>query len=238
MRRAALAFACTALVAGCQSVPSTAVPTAVAPAASAPSGPLAAESGATLLDIDKAASRVELRLATAGPLAALGHPHVIVVHALSGQVVLPADIAGTRFELRFAVEAMAVDEPADRVAAGGEFAAPIPDAARAGTREHMLGAGQLEAALHPQIVLRAQGLRVLHGNAAAGEGEFDLVVQLLGRSVPLTAPVAWQRTVQGLSAQGEFPLLQTALGIEPYSIGGGALRVADAVQVRYAIMAR
>jgi hypothetical protein len=124
------------------------------------------------------------------------------------------------------------------MAAGGEFAAPIPAAARAGTREHMLGAGQLEAALHPQIVLRAQGLRVLRGDAAAGEGEFDLAVQLLGRSVPLAMPVHWQRTAQGISAQGEFPLLQTALGIEPYSIGGGALRVADAMQVRYTINAR
>jgi hypothetical protein len=239
MRRAALAFACTALLAACQSVPSTSsVPAPAAPAPPPPSSSPAAGPGVTLLDVDSAVSRVELRLAAAGPLAGLGHPHVIVVHGLSGQVVLPADMARTRFELRFAVEAMAVDEPADRVAAGGEFAAPIPAAARAGTREHMLGAGQLEAALHPQIVLRAQGLRVLHGDAVAGEGEFDLVVQLLGRSMPLTAPVHWQRTAQGLLARGEFTLLQTALGIEPYSIGGGALRVADAMQVRYAITAR
>jgi hypothetical protein len=86
-------------------------------------------------------------------------------------------------------------------------------------------------------VLRAQGLRVLRGDAAAGEGELDLIVQLLGRSVPVTAPVRWQQTLQGLRAEGEFPLLQSALGIQPYSLGGGALRVADAMQARYSISA-
>jgi hypothetical protein len=236
LHRAALALAGAAWLASCQSVPQ---PAASAPAATSPasSRSLVAEPGATLLAIESATSRIELRLAAAGALAALGHPHVIVAHALTGQVVVPVDITHTRFEVGFAVESLAVDEAADRAAAGGEFAAPIPEAARAGTREHMLGAGQLEAAANPQIRLRARGLRVSRGDAGAGEGELDLVVQLLGRDVPLAVPVRWQRTAQGLAAQGEFTLLQTALGIQPYSIGGGALRVADAMQVRYAISA-
>jgi hypothetical protein len=244
MRRAALALAGVAVLSACQSVPPATeqAPVALASGTATSAMPISAwlapEPGAQLLTIDSAASRIELRLAAAGALAALGHPHVIVAHALSGQVLLPADTTRTRFEIGFAVEALAVDEAADRAAAGGEFAAPIPAAARAGTREHMLGAGQLEAATHPRIVLRGNGLRVSRGDAGAGEGELDLVVLLLGREVPLAVPVRWQRTAQGLAAQGEFTLLQTALGIVPYSIGGGALRVADGMQVRYAITAR
>lgn len=238
-RPAALALVGAAWLASCQSVPPPAAP-AANPTAPSPSAaaPLAAEPGATLLAIDAAASRIELRLAAAGTLAALGHPHVIVARALTGQVLLPADITRTRLEVAFAVESLAVDEAADRTAAGGVFAAPIPEAARAGTREHMLGAGQLEATTYPKIVLRAQGLRVAHGDGGAGEGELDLLVQLLGHEVPLAVPVRWQHTAQGLAAQGEFTVLQTALGIQPYSIGGGALRVADEMRVRYSISAR
>ena len=241
LHRAALALASGALLASCQLAPP---PPRPPPAASAngpgASGPalLAPQPGATLLTIDGAASRIELRLAAAGPLAGLGHPHVIVVRGLTGQVLVPSDLVGMRFGLRFSVEQMAVDEAADRAAAGGEFAPPIPDSARAGTREHMLGTGQLEALAHPQVVLRAQALHVSKGDAAAGEGELSLVVEMVGRSVPLTVPVHWQRTAQVLAAHGEFTLLQTALGIQPYSIGGGALRVADQMQVRYSISAR
>jgi hypothetical protein len=235
LRVALVATLAGALVA-CQAVPPSPRPAAPAPNTAAPVL-RAAQAGDTLLHLDSLASRIELHLAAAGPLAGLGHPHVIVVHALAGEVLLPPDLERTSVELRFAVEAMSVDDAADRAAAGGEFAAPIPDTARAGTREHMLGPGQLDAAHFDAIVLRAQGLRVLRGDAAAGEGELDLIVQLLGRSVPVTAPVRWQHTLQGLRAEGEFPLLQSALGIQPYSLGGGALRVADAMQARYSIRA-
>jgi hypothetical protein len=221
-----------ALLPGCQTAPPT------TPAAPVAADLLAPEPGATVLHIDTDASRIELRLAAAGPLAPLGHAHVVVAHQLAGELVLPASLASTRFELRFPVAAMSVDDAADRAAAGSEFSAAIPEAARSGTREHMLGAGQLDAAHFGEIVLRARSLRVLRGDAAAGEGEFDLTVQLLGRSVPLTAPVRWQHTPDGLRAQGELRLLQSALGIQPYSVGGGALRVADELGLRYAISAR
>jgi hypothetical protein len=245
-RAAVLALlALAAALAGCQSAPTVRAPpaaTTASPATTPPGGPaptgLLPEPGAALLHVDTAASRIEMRLAAAGALAALGHSHVVVAQGLAGEVLLPPEPAGTRFELSFPVAQLRVDDPADRAAAGGEFAAPIPDTARAGTREHMLGPGQLDATHFARIVLRGQSLRVLRGDAAAGEGELALVIELLGRSVPLTAPVRWQRTAHGLEVQGELRLLQSALGIQPYSVGGGALRVADEVGVRYTLLAR
>ena len=56
----------------------------------------------------------------------------------------------------------------------------------------------------------------------------------LEREVPVTARV----DAGAVSIQGSFKVLQSELGIKPFSIAGGAIAVADEVEVRYEIVAK
>jgi hypothetical protein len=46
-----------------------------------------------------------------------------------------------------------------------------------------------------------------------------------------------QRDQQMLLARGTLRILQSDFGITPFSVGGGAIQVADEVDVRFAIVA-
>ena len=197
-----------------------------------PAGP------ATRLHIDAAASRIEFRVRAAGPLAALGHAHIVQASQFSGELWLDADLSHSRLQLRLPVESLVVDDPQARAAAGGEFDKPLPEEARRGTREHLLGERQLDAAHFPQILLESTALTLLRGDAQAGEGTLTLQATVRGRTSTLAVPVAWQQHDGALQAHGQFTLSQAALGIEPYSVGGGALRVADDIEARFELLAR
>jgi len=51
-------------------------------------------------------------------------------------------------------------------------------------------------------------------------------------------PLQWQRQGNTLQASGEFSFRQSALGLEPYSLFLGALRVADEIHARFVLVAR
>jgi len=191
-----------------------------------------------LLHIDTATSQVELRVRAAGPLAPLGHAHVLQATGLAGELWLDPALERSRLQLRLPVDSFIVDDPQARAAAGGDFARPLPEDARRGTREHLLGEQQLDAAHYPQILLESSALTVLAGDAAAGEGTLSLQVTVRARTTVLAVPVAWEQHDGTLRARGQFTLSQSALGIEPYSVGGGALRVADDVEARFELYAR
>jgi polyisoprenoid-binding protein YceI len=234
------AVACAALLlAACQTVPTTPGGASTKPAgATAAAVPAAATAGATLLHIDAAASGIEFRVRAAGPLAPLGHAHVLQATGFTGELWLDTDLAHARLQLRLPVESMIVDDPRARAAAGGDFAKPLPEEARRGTREHLLGERQLDATHFPRILLESTALTVLKGDVAAGEGTLALQATVRGRTTTLPVPVAWEQRDGTLRARGQFTLSQAALGIEPYSVGGGALRVADDIEARFELVAR
>jgi polyisoprenoid-binding protein YceI len=169
-----------------------------------------------------------------GPMAALGHNHIMSVRELSGSVQWQADPARGRLELQFPVAGILVDEPERRAAAGDDYRSVVNDATRAGTRDNMLGARLLQAEQYPRISLRSQQL------IATGPESLRalLEVQVRGRATTVEVPLRWQLAGELLSANGTFMLRQTALGLEPFSVALGALRVADEIEVRFNIVAR
>jgi polyisoprenoid-binding protein YceI len=195
--------------------------------------PPAAAAGATLYQLDAEASQVWLLLSADGPLARVGHSHVITSHGLQGRIWVHPQLERSGCELQLAAAALIVDDPKERALAGGEYAAPLDDDARAGTREHMLGDRQLDAAHYPLVLLRCAQLH----DSAQGV-TLDVIVTLRGREAPLSVPVQWQRSGQLLRASGEFSFRQSALGLEPYSALFGALRVGDEIHARFRIVAR
>ena len=54
----------------------------------------------------------------------------------------------------------------------------------------------------------------------------------------MIVPVKYEIRGSELQVQGELPLKQTDLGLTPFSLFGGALRVQDDIKVRFNIVAR
>ncbi len=234
---AARASRCAVLVAlvilaGCRS---TTAPPPSANASQSQSVDAAAtttRAGTRRLQVDPERTVVTVFVRRAGPLARLGHDHVITSVDEAGSVWLGSAPADSSFELTLPVERFDVDLPAARAAAGLEFAAPVPDDARAGTRHNMLRAEVLDGEHFPTITLRSL--------AAAGVWPQPIVrvaVTLKGVEREQEIPVVVERDADSLIARGELRLNQTDFGIVPFSVAGGAIRVADTLEIRFEIAA-
>jgi polyisoprenoid-binding protein YceI len=201
----------------------------------APPPPVAAAAAsveAARYRIDAQRSEVLILVYRDGRMAALGHNHVVAVRELSGEVVMAPDPAHSSWQLDFPVAALSVDEPQLRAAQGEEFQSKLDDVAIAGTRDHMLGPLLLDAAHYPAIHLQSQQVR-----GEADDLHVSTRIVMRDRAVDVELPVALQRSPQELIASGEFDLTHAELGLTPYSVALGALRVADRMHVRYRLVA-
>ncbi len=187
--------------------------------------------GATEYRIDAEGSQLWLYVHAAGPMIKLGHSHVISTHALRGSVWVPAQPDHSTCEFELPVAAFEIDDPKERSAAGGEFAEPLDEAARAGTREHMLGERQLDAAHYPLLTLLCQQVSVRPDGLL-----LQLTVSVRDHDARLAVPVHWQRDGCTLQASGEFTFKQSDLGIEPFSLMLGVLRVDDEIRARFELV--
>jgi hypothetical protein len=223
--RAGSALAALALLAACG-------PTGRAPPPAERIAPSAAAAPAgSRYRIDAARSEVRILVYRAGPLARLGHNHVLLARGLAGEVWLPEDPAAARFALSFPVAALAVDEPASRREEGEEFAVDPSAEDVAGTRRNLEGPAVLDAARYP--VIRLEG-RVARGDAGL-VARADISV--CDRALALEVPVEYSAAPGELIVRGGFSVTQTALGLAPFSVALGALRVRDELAVRFRLVA-
>ena len=188
--------------------------------------------GAMPWPIDPRRTVVTIIVRRTGPLARLGHDHVITSTDETGTVWAAATPAESAFELQLPVERFEVDSVEARERAGAEFSAPVPDEARAGTRRNMLRTEVLDAASYPVITLRSM--------AASGEWSQPVIriaVQLRGVTREHEVPVIIERSASMLLARGQLLLNQSDYGITPFSVGGGAIQVADTLEIRFEIAA-
>ncbi|MEO7493365.1 MAG: YceI family protein [Massilia sp.] len=180
--------------------------------------------GSEVLTIDPAASLIAVTVRRAGPLARLGHDHVVASRTVSG---FAAPREG-RADFQFRLDEMTVDETALRREAGFDT---TPDAeAIAGTRANML-TKVLESQRYPWVALHAQ-------RVADDAGRMRLTITLHGVSREVTLPVAIEQTGAGVVATGSVQLRQSDFGITPMSVMGGAIRVDDTIELRFRLEAR
>lgn len=166
-------------------------------------------------------SLVAITVRRGGPLARMGHDHVIATRQLEGFI----DLAKGHTELRFRLDQLQVDEPAMRKEAGLDTQ-PSPDAIE-GTRRNMFNK-VLQAAAHPWVAVRAER-----------NGEFlDAQVTLHGITRNYRVPLQLKENGAELEARGSFTARQSDFGITPFAVFGGALAVKDEMELRFAISAR
>ena len=163
---------------------------------------------ATVYAIDPARSIVTLRVYRAGRLAKLGHNHVITTTSEAGHAWTNGTLAASGFEVRVAVTELVVDEPAARAAAGADFPGELSESAREGS----LGGTWDQPTVAASVTIKDQT-----------------------RSIDV--PLAVVRTDDAIVARGAFSIRQSDFGITPFSIGGGAIAVADAVEISFEIQA-
>jgi hypothetical protein len=193
----------------------------------------AGHAGTTPFQVDANASEFRLFLPAAGPLAKVGHNHVITSRGMRGTIWLDPQPERSSCEVQLPVATLVVDDPQQRAAAGGEYAEPLDEQARTGTREHMLGDRQLAAAAYPLVHLQCGKLV-----PSTDTMTVQLTVTLRDHVSQLSVPVKWQRSGNTLQVDGEFTFTHAAVGLEPYSLLLGALRVSDQIQARIRIVAR
>jgi hypothetical protein len=181
--------------------------------------------------IDSPGSELRVLVYRAGPLANLGHNHVMVSHAVTGLVQVGSSISTSSFSLKVPVESFAVDEREARSEEGDDFPGDIPEDAKTGTRRNMLSAAVLNAAEFPDIAVTSA---TLSGTADALTAV--LSISIAGHEASVSAPCSLQGDAHTLTAVGSVELRQTAIGMTPYSLLHGALQVQDAMQVKFRIV--
>jgi hypothetical protein len=177
-------------------------------------------------------SSLLLKVYRTGPLASLGHNHVIQSHA-DGFIYLADDVAHARADLFVAVTGFVVDDAAARAAAGPDFATQPSASDIEGTRANMLGPKLLDAEKSPFIVVH-----VTPGHV--GEQTTNVVISIRIREHVAEVPVdvSWSRSGNELSIHGAFAIDHATLGLEPFSALAGALRVADKIDVEVSLVAK
>lgn len=185
----------------------------------------------TLYRIDTAASHLRIRVDPEGPMARLGHSHVIGGSVISGTILVSDGGDGARADLSVDAAALEVDAPPWRAADGLE--PELDQAAIAATRKNMLGERVLDVADHPEI-----SIRTVQVSGPIWMADATARIRLRGEVREVVFPVAVDLTDRQLTVRGVFDLLQTEFGIEPFSAAGGALRVSDRMRIRFLIVAK
>lgn len=178
-------------------------------------------------------SSLALKVYRTGPLAALGHNHVIETHDVDGFVYLADDSTQSRADLFVTVAGLVVDDAAARVAAGPDFSTQPTAADIDGTRANMLGVKLLDAAQYPYVVVHVTPIRVEPQSA-----HVELSVTVHGQTAAVPVDAVWRRRGDELTIQANFTLTHAALGLEPFSAAGGMLRVADEIDIAVALVAK
>lgn len=201
--------------------------------AAAQPAPIEPPEDVALYEIDVERSDLHWLVYRAGALSRFGHNHVISVGEMTGSVLLHPDLELSQFEIEIPVDGLVVDDPELRALEGEELASEPSAEDVAGTRRNMLSEAVLDAEQHP--VLRITGTGPI---VEGGSESLDVIVEILGRSIPLTVPTTVQVSDGTLEASGMFRLTHEALGMEPFSAMVGALQVGEELDFTYRVTAR
>jgi hypothetical protein len=240
-KRSIVAVLALLLLAACGAPPARLLDrhTAASPAgAPSPSGSAASRPAAreAPYHIDSSHSELRLLVYRAGVMAALGHDHVIVNRALEGWVTFSGDLASAAFYLKVPTTGFVVDEDAARHQEGADFSDEIDADAKAGTSHNMLGPAVLDAQEHPSITVQSVSIEPATAQAG-GSAQATVRVSVAGHESSLVVPFAVDTSPSRLHAQVDFTVQQTRIGLTPFSIFLGALRVEDQLRVKLDLVA-
>lgn len=203
---------------------------AAAPAVAEPVEAVA--DGSVVYTLDPSQSEVYWRIYRAGALARLGHNHVISLVEFDGNVIVAPDVADSTWELSFPVDALVIDDPELRARYGEDFESVPDEDAKAGTKTNMLTEGLLDGANFPEIRLEGSGVV-----GSLEDASLPVNILIVGQTIEQNFPASITITDDAVTVEGEYRLTHADLGLEPFSLMGGAMAVGDEIDFTYRLRA-
>jgi len=183
--------------------------------------------------IDAKASQLLVLVRRASVLAKFGHNHIISTTSLAGSVYRHNPLNESTLELTIPVADFVIDNPTLRLAEGDDFASVPTERDIAGTRRNMLGKRLLNAQNFAAIQVLGTELETQDGS-----NTIQLTMQVKDTALTKQVPLTLELNADRILAMGEFELTHRELGLKPFSVMLGALRVADGMLIRFSIVAR
>jgi hypothetical protein len=120
--------------------------------------------------IDESQSELRILVYRAGPLARLGHNHVMVNRAIRGTVNWADEPGASVFSLIIPAAGFVVDDAQARSEEGPDFSGEIPEDAKSGTLHNMLSAAVLDADEFPSITVNSIAAAGAPGESGGAPG--------------------------------------------------------------------
>ena len=190
------------------------------------------ESAAQRYRIDGEGSTLHILVYRAGPLARLGHNHVISSTQIQGWIWQGTSLETSGFSIQVPVNSLVVDDNAARAAEGDDFPLNIPEDAKAGTKVNMLRETLLDGEHYPTVALES-----LHMDGNVPTPTVIAFLRIKERTQQVRVPVRLTNSPSTLHVQSEFSLRQSDFGITPLSVAMGALQVQDTVHIKFDLLA-
>ncbi len=177
-------------------------------------------------------STVRIYVFRAGRGAKVGHNHVLSAPRFTGFFYLPpGGTSQARFDLDFRFDQLEIDNPRYRSGLGSAFDSVVSQDAIDGTREHMLGEDNMQAARFPFVRIHSLQLSGESPRFAA-----NVQVELHGQKREMWIPLSVDGLPSALSVSGSFVLRQSDFGATPYSVLGGLLAVQDEIVIEFTLV--
>jgi hypothetical protein len=199
-----------------------------------PAGPMDQQFPGKHYRVDESRSELRILVYRAGPLARLGHNHVMVNRALRGEVNLADGASG--FSLNVPPAGFLVDDAQARREEGADFGSEVPEDAKSGTLRNMLSAAVLDADEFPVITVHSVAVASPNG-APSGSMIATVAISVAGHESTIDVLFTIQSDSTQLAATGSFDVRQSQLGLTPYSLMLGALQVQDGMTIKFKIVA-
>jgi len=232
VRSALILLGILLLLAGCSQGPVPRLPGQTEAPADFPTDPFPGETGARF-KVVASESMLQIKVYRAGRMARLGHNHVISSRHLGGEVLVPDELPRSRASLYLPVASMVVDDPLLRQEAGEGFEYPLSEQDREATRANMLGERLLNAVGHPYIYIQVLAVQEAEEGLSA-----TIQLTVLDKQLSKQVPVEFSSTACAMSVSSSFELRHAELGLEAFSVLGGALQVQDMIQVDVDVLAK
>jgi len=184
----------------------------------------AKELGNKILRVVPAQSLVVIEVHRAGPVAWLGHDHVVASHDLSGYVFMEEGQA----DLFVPLERLVVDEPELRSEAGLNTQPSQEDieATHFNMQNKTLESGHFPFA----------SIHIARLNTSRPELKVSITLHGITRTYEVQALI--ESELNGVAVDGRMSFKQTDFGLNPLSVLGGLIRVQDKLDLRFHILAQ
>lgn len=186
----------------------------------------------TVYNIDSENSILRVFVGRAGPLARLGHNHVVHTRDLSGEIELASNPMDSSAAFSFPVSSFVVDDQSERDRAGDGFESQPGESAIEGTRENMMGEDVLNGDVFGTIAIAASPVSIT-------DTQWQLAVDINFQDSTFSQQIPAQVTVaeSQIDVTATFTLEHEDLGLSPFSALGGSLRVAESIDFELQVRA-